>query len=175
MFKILFYIITLVLFFGFCQNLYNRKNPKVSFSSEIKDYEKTVLSNKNFTLAFRLENADGIQITNNSIAFIQVGFFQYEVQLNGKLALVRGVEDQTLTNRKCSDIAETPQKEKSYNISLSSWYCVDFDNLTLGGYWDGNFIYGFTILTKLCKLKIIKNNNMTVNTDNISNLKQIRL
>jgi hypothetical protein len=55
-----------------------------------------------------------------------------------------------MPNRKCKDLPYTQEKEQTFNISLESWYCLDFDNVTLGGNWDGNFVYGFEIFTKQC-------------------------
>ncbi len=148
--SVLFYMMTAVLFVGFGRNLYNRKNPKVSFSSEIKNYEKTLLSNKNFTLAFRVEDAVGIQVTNSSILFQEVIYYHREIQENGEWSLVSFENNQTLLYRKCSEMADTPEKQRRYNISLDAWYCMNFDNLTLGRNWDGNFLYAFEIQTRLC-------------------------
>jgi len=149
--SIFFYIITLILFIGFGQNLYNRKNPKVSFSSEILDYERKRLSNQNFTLAFRIENIDGIQVINNSIVSSEVTFSHYEMQANGKWNLESKEVNQSLTYRKCSEMVDTPDKERMYNISLAAWYCVNFDNFTFGGFWDGKFVYSIQIFSRVCK------------------------
>jgi len=161
--SILFYLITVVLFVGFGRNMYNRKNPKVSFSSDITNYEKTLIANKNFTLAFRVEDILGIQITNSSILFQQVSFFHQEIKENGEWSLVSFDDNQTLLYSKCSEMADTPDKERSYNFSLDAWYCVNFDNRTLGGNWDGNFLYAFEIQTRLCTSKTNKNNTQSNN------------
>jgi len=164
--SILFYLITGVLFIGFGRNMYNRKHPKVSFSSEITNYEKMLLSNRNFTFAFRVEDQLGIQVTNSSILFQEVVFYHHEIQENGVWSLVELEYNQTLLYRKCSEMAETPDKQLNFNISLDNWYCVNFDNRTLGGNWDGNFLYSFDISTRLCTSK--SNNNTQAN--NLQNL-----
>ncbi len=128
--SIIFYLITVILFVGFGRNMYNRKNPKVSFSSEITNYEKTQLSNRNFTLAFRVEDNSGIQLTNRSVLFQEVYFYNHEIQENGEWDLVDYNDNQTLLFRKCSEMADTPDKQLSYNISLEAWYCLNFDNRT---------------------------------------------
>jgi len=48
------------------------------------------------------------------------------------------------------------EKEQIFNISLSSWYCVNFNNLTLGGNWDGSFVNGIIINTRTCTDKRYK-------------------
>jgi len=116
--SLIFYLITAVLFFGFGQNLYNRKNPKVSFSSEITTYQQKQLSNKNFTLAFRVEDQNGIIQNNNSIIFQEVFYYSYKMQANGEWAFIKIEDNQALLSSKCSEMAETPEKERNYNISL---------------------------------------------------------
>jgi len=159
--SVLFYLITIVLFVSFGSNMYNRRNPQVSFSSEITNYKKTQLSNKNFTLPFRVEDAVGIQVTNSSILYQEMLFYHREIQENGEWGLVSFEDNQTLLYRKCSEMTDTPEKQRSYNISLDAWYCVNFDNLTLGGNWDGNFLYAFEIQTRLCGSK--SNQNLSEN------------
>jgi len=156
--SIMFYLITLILFIGFGQNLYERKNPKVSLSSMIGDYERTSINNKNFTLAFRIENYDGLQLNNNSIAFSEVVFRHYEMGADGQMTLQNKVKNQSLTYRKCSEMEDTPEKERRYNISLQTWNCINFNNFTFGGFWDGKFIYSITISTKPCTTKSLSSN-----------------
>jgi hypothetical protein len=55
-----------------------------------------------------------------------------------------------MSKKKCNELPYTKEKEQAFNISLESWYCLDFDNITLGGNWDGNFVYGIELFTKQC-------------------------
>lgn len=52
---LLYFFIFIGLFFGFGIDLYQRKRPKVSFNTVIKDYNEVSLSNKNFTCSYRVE------------------------------------------------------------------------------------------------------------------------
>lgn len=152
--SIIFYSLTIALFFSFGVDLYQRKSPKVSFNSKIENHQNTILSNLNFTLAFRVEDSFGIQIKNQSIINFEVGFFHYDMDDNGKWALTAIQANQSITYSMCSEIEGYKAKEKFYNISLANWYCVNFTNFTFGGYWDGKFINGILINTLQCSSRV---------------------
>jgi hypothetical protein len=147
-FLTIFYILIFFsLFFGFGYDMYNRKRPKVSFNTEISEYEKIKLFNKNFTYAYRVEDKGGIMITNESIIYQELNYFYYIIE-NGEW--VKQFE-YSLPNKRCRDVSFSREKEILFNISLEKWYCIDFDNVTMGGNWDGNFVYGFIINTRNCR------------------------
>ena len=57
---ILSFIIMGLVIFAFGQDFFNRTNPKVIFSTETLDeYELHQINNRNFSIAFRIENAFG--------------------------------------------------------------------------------------------------------------------
>jgi hypothetical protein len=143
----LFYIlIVLGLFFGFGIDLYQRKNPKVSMSSVNLPYEPVKLSNQNFTYAYRIEDIDRIMQLDESIALLKVYYKMYEV-VNGSWVPLR---DSVIPAKRCYDLPGYEEKEKIFNISLQSWFCVDFDNKTWGGNWDGNFVNLYQINVEVC-------------------------
>jgi hypothetical protein len=132
---------------GFGIDLYQRKRPKVSFNSEVGLYQEIKMSNENFTYAYRVEDKNGLMITDESKVYQQVEYFYLVVEngeWNKKFQYI-------LPNKRCLDLPHSKEKEKAFNISLESWYCIDFDNLTMGGNWDGNFVYGIIVYTKQCK------------------------
>ena len=59
--------------------------------------------------------------------------------------------DTNIKKSRCSDINKFEEKEKYYNISLKSWWCINFENKKLGGNWDGEFVNFFAIRTKRCE------------------------
>ena len=151
----IFYFFTFVgLFFGFGVDLYQRKKPKVSFNSKIEDYTRFSLSNSNYTYAFRVEDTDGVFITDESIVYQEILYFSYEME--------NGAWDVKFINllkpKRCNDVPLVKEKEQKYNISLNSWYCIDFDNVTMGGNWEGNFVYGLQIVTRQCTNSTTRNN-----------------
>lgn len=155
---IIYVIILVGLFMGFGIDLYERKKPKVSLNTDAKEHSVIKLSNKNFTYAFRLENIYGQKMDDKSKVYQEVGYLHY-ISDNGTWKLMF-LESLPVTN--CSDLSYTTEKEKYYNISLRDWNCINFDNLTFGGNWDGNFVYGLIIYTKQC----------TNNTDTICSSKE---
>lgn len=60
------------------------------------------------------------------------------------------IKDSVIPGKRCYDFPYYQEKEKMYNISLQSWYCVDFQNKTWGGNWDGNFVNFFRINVEVC-------------------------
>jgi len=143
----LFYIFLVVaLFFAFGIDLYQRKNPKVSLNSQNFPYKPVKLSNLNFTYAYRVEDADGIMQTDESIIKMKVNFYSYEL-ING--SWVTSFKSSRAPQR-CHDFPEYEEKENKYNISLQSWYCVDFNNYSWGGFWDANFVNYFEITVNVC-------------------------
>lgn len=142
----LFYIFLVIgLFFGFGVDLYQRKNPKVSLNSENAPYEKVKLSNQNFTYAYRIEDKDGNLKVDDSMFGLKINFESLEI-INGSWESLSKSEQSA---KRCYDIPGYEEKEKIFNISLKSWYCLDFDNKTWGGGWDGNFVNYFRVVTSL--------------------------
>ena len=143
---LLYAVISVALFFGFGMDLYQRKRPKVSLNSQVGEYSKVMLSNQNFTYAYRVEDRHGLIVTDRSLVYQQVIYYHVE--------LVNGVWTQVFLtvpeNKRCRELPYVSEKEQMYNISLENWYCIDFDNITMGGNWDGNFAYGYLINTMQC-------------------------
>jgi len=146
--SLLYILLVASLFFGFGLDLYLRRNPRVSTNSKMEEYKETIFSNKNFTFAFRVEDQTGKIVVNDSIISLEVAYFQYAINENGVWENIFG---QLHPFRRCNELNTTKEKEKIYNISLASWYCLDFENLKMGGNWNGNFVYGLLINTKQCQ------------------------
>jgi hypothetical protein len=143
---IIYLVIFVALFFGFGVDLYQRKKPKVSFNQETGAYKKASISNKNFTYAYRVEDTFGYQVEDESVIYQETTVFQFEME-KGNWAL-KGYK--IMPNKKCGEFPEFKEKEAKFNISMGNWYCLDAENLTMGGQWDGNFIYGVQINTRQC-------------------------
>jgi hypothetical protein len=145
-FTLLILFIFIALFFGLGIDLYQRKKPRASFNSSVGSYHLIPISNKNFTYAFRVENSFGIQIIDESVFYHSITIFTFEFR-NEKWELIGG---RYLDVKKCTDFPSLEEKEKLYNISLKSWYCLDVDELAIGGNWDGKFVTGIKIETRQC-------------------------
>jgi len=153
-FLTIFYILfSIGLFLSFGQDLYLRRNPKVIYNSKVVSYEEENFSNRNFTFAFRIEDIAGNLIVNDSNYSFDVSYFQMKLNDKGEW---ENILLESFPFRRCQELNYTKQKEEFYNFSLAYWFCFDFDFMKLGGYWDGNFIYGLNINTRQCQYS--KNN-----------------
>lgn len=151
---IIYCVIVVALFMGFGLDLYERKNPRVSFNTGTVPYFLQNMSNLNFTYAFRVEDSNGLQIENPSLFSPIIAYIGMEMQ-NGSWALKAG---NYLQAKKCHDVANYTLKEDYYNISLKNWYCLDFDGVKIGGNWNGNFVYTFLIQILQCTNSTQNNN-----------------
>ena len=161
-----YFIICVGLFFGFGIDFYQRNNPKVVFDTKIADYTKVYLSNKNYTLAYRVEDNNGIIVLNTSVVEPILNYFYSYI--DNTTGVWISVFDYRVNKTRCKELPNIKEKELYYNISLTDWYCVYFDNLNvLGGNWDGNFVYGIYIDTHQCT-NSTGNNNSCLPYQNIS-------
>jgi hypothetical protein len=142
------YLITIVsLFLGFGMDLYQRKKPRATFNSSKEPHRVVNFSNHNFTYAYRIENQLGSIIKNESIVTIKASHFYQEI-VDGKWQIK---EINMMHNRNCQELGFSKEKENYYNTSLKNWYCIDFNELKLGGYWNGNFVNGIIINALQCQ------------------------
>ena len=157
-------LIVIGLFFGFGIDLYQRKNPRVSLNSETQPYSLYTMANKNFTYAFRIEDKNGATFLDESIVTTKI-YYQYYILKNGtwELQIL-----ETLQRKRCHDLPNYKEKEALYNISLNSWYCINFDNITWGGNWDGNFVAFFQVNAEQC-INSTSNNFSCSSQQTISN------
>jgi hypothetical protein len=147
LFTIIYYLVIFSLFLALGEDVYQRKKPKVTLNTDIKDYREIQLSNKNFTYAYRVEDNDGLPIIDDTKFQQKVLYFHYEMKNGTWNNLILKI----LPPIKCSELSYYKERVAYFNISLENWNCVNFDNITLGGNWDGNFVYGFEIITHQCQ------------------------
>lgn len=146
-FTILFGLIVVALFMGFGIDLYERQKPQVSLNTEIGEYQRMKLSNDNFTFAYRIEDSDSNYFYDESFLHINLIWYYYLLLPNGTWT---EVSYGFLDKKHCTDFPWAKAKEQAYNISLHGWDCIDFTNMTVGGNWDGDFVYGLRIDTVQC-------------------------
>ncbi len=143
---LLYTVLVLGLFFFFALDLIQRKNPRVSFNSSKEPYQKVKVSNENFTYAFRVENQNGSMLLDDSLIYLKAAHLHYEI-IDNKWSLVK---ETSLDIQRCSKIPNYEEKQKYYDISLDMWYCIDFDGITMGGNWDGNFVNALYVNALQC-------------------------
>jgi hypothetical protein len=159
---VIYCIIVIALFFGFGLDLYQRKNPRVSFNTETVPYFLQEMSNANFTYAFRVEDNYGLMVDKPNLLYPVVGYVGMELK-NGTWSLKIGDYQPV---KKCHEVANYTLKESYYNVSLLNWYCLDFDGKKFGGNWNGNFAYYFMIQILQCT-NSTQNNNTCLRQEEI--------
>jgi hypothetical protein len=163
-FLTIFYaMIVAILFIQFGVDLYERKNPKVSTNIEVVPYAPYPISNANFTFAYRVEDLNGNIFLDEKVVYPKYYKIAYKM-IDGAWSLLFLESPE---NRRCHDFPDYKQKEAYYGISLASWYCVDFNNFTWGGNWDGNFVNYFQVSILQC-INSTENNNHCATQKNIS-------
>jgi len=128
-------------------DLYQRKRPRVSNNNKIVPYEETIIDNKNFTFAFRVEDRYGKEVINSSIVNLELTYFLYVMNSQGEW---ENTFEGLYPFVRCASLKDIKEKERFFNHSLQSWHCIDFKDFKMGGNWDGNFVYGLLINTKQC-------------------------
>lgn len=157
-----FGFIIIGLFMGFGVDLYKREKPKVSFNTEVGAYTKNKLSNNNFTFAYRIEDYLGNYFIDERAINLQVNIWHAVQNETG----VWNVESlQSIPIQKCSEFSWMKEKEQEYNITLAGWNCMNFTNFTMGGNYDGNFVYAFRIDISQCVNSTANNNDCKTNEE----------
>jgi len=129
---LLFYIYC---FFFFGTDFWMRQNPHfLNEKITLPNYPKYTLNRDDIIIGFRVEDLDGNVIDISRLFNISITYFQY-IQINGSLVSTTS----SLGLIDCSAI-DRSQMNMITKRSISNINCLDFQNTTLGGYWDGEFL-----------------------------------
>ena len=144
---VIYFIITGIAIFFIGKDFFQRRNPQVALSTEpLKNYEKYPINNQNFSLAFRLEDSNGNKVIFDDFIYFDLWLGIYENDENG----VRQDNSVPLSYLPCSleDINDNIFIEK---FNVSDFYCLKYNNFSIGGFWDETFIYYIYITANYCK------------------------
>lgn len=148
-------------------NLINRANPKI-ISERVRpiDYKSALYNTTRFTFAWRIEDETGYLWDYTNKLFPEVQYHLYERDpVSNELIIKRKeiYQPERCTNENVLD----PIFIAGRNIT--QYFCVDFQkyNLTMGGFWDGNFVASVQIVLYHCK-----NNNRKGTCSSLSDLKR---
>jgi hypothetical protein len=139
-------VIFVALFFGFGLDIFERKMPKVSINSSVGQYHYPTLNNKNFTYAYRLEDSYNMLI--NDTSKYRTFYTNYHYSLENETWILGDFN--IMEGRLCNSFPEFEEKQLLFNISLEGWYCIDFDQMKLGGFYTTDSVYGIAIHTIHC-------------------------
>lgn len=149
-------IIFILLLIGFGQDFFKRTNPSFIRETESpKDFPKYTISNKNFSLAVRLEDESGNEFNKFTSIYFQASLLQYkkdnegiwQIVYDGALGLVRCTEDMFYS------------KDDFESNYLDNFYCPVLNNTVIGGSWGSNYVGFFSFNVYICLEGEVNNNN----------------
>ncbi len=132
-------------------DLFNRSNPKI-ITEGVRplNYTREIMSTKNFTFAWRLEDESGTLFDYEGILYPAIEYVAYE--RNPKTGELDGLPVRHFKPTRCNETL-SPDSLFNKGRNISNWYCLDFskNDMNMGGFWDGDFVYYFTIYVYYCK------------------------
>lgn len=143
--SLLISIIIVLLIIAFGQDFYNRTNPLIVRETEItEDYLVYQISNKNFSVAVRLEDQNGNRLLDQNVYELRAYYKWYEIRdgkWSGKverIKLVSCTEDMIFS------------KDTFNKLAIGNYLCPVLDDLKLGGSWSSNKVGYFIFQTFVC-------------------------
>jgi hypothetical protein len=122
-------------FFYFGTDFWLRQNPHFLIEKiTLPNYPKYTLNRNDMLIGFRVEDLDGNYLDISRLFNVSIVYFQYK-QIDGNLVPSLS----TIDLIDCSMINKT-ELNMFTKRNVSNTYCLDLDNTTLGGYWDGEFL-----------------------------------
>ena len=144
-------IICIYFSIDFTKDYFEKRNPR-TYSETIyeKIYKPYDLIKDDLIIAWRLEDKNGNAIRNNDIKTLpfypKAKFHKYKM-IEGQFIKNEYI---TLNSSRCSDYF----KENDINLNLTNkenWNCLDTSNITMGGYWNTEFLDYFDFTFDTCE------------------------
>jgi hypothetical protein len=135
----------------FIQDFIEKRNPRIYSENIYEKIQKPYdLNKEDLVIAWRLEDKDGNVLGNNDIKTLpfypKSKFHKYKM-IDGEFIKNQYI---TLNSTKCSDYF----KEKNIGLDLRNkekWNCLDTSNITMGGYWNSEFLDYFDFSLATCQ------------------------
>ena len=139
-------IFAIMFLFIFGHDFFFRTNPNFTQSSIGEKYSKINLKKEKFILAFRFEDEFGfpLEIKNS---FLKI---YYYIAIPDENDVIRNDYKEEYIPYKLCDESDFEGTENLVNI-YGDLYCIDWSNLTFGGYWDNEYIYYLEIRLFYCQ------------------------
>ena len=147
-------------FYYFGTNFYYRQNPNF-LNQRITEptYQKHLINPNDIIIAFRVEDLDGNFYDTSNMLDIHPIYFNLSKYNNGF-----SQNNSKLGYINCSSLNYATMKLNSTK-KLDNMTCLGFNNTTMGGFWDSEFLYYISIYFKPCKngnTRICKDLNKTI-------------
>jgi hypothetical protein len=131
---------------GFGQDFFKRTNPQIIQSTITSDeYPEFVVNNKNFSIAFRIEDDSGKLFDRTDLFYAE--FIYYINQKNAK-GTWEEIEYRILNSTVCN--SNLIYDDSTFIQENDQIYCPILNNIIVGGYWDYNFVKAFQINVREC-------------------------
>lgn len=144
-------IIMITFCYLFGRDLFLKKNPKLISQITIPENysDPFKLTPENFVFAWRLSDDYSKTVDYSGIIYPSLKYFRQVFNSSGQYL----VEEKSLEVTKCTrQNAKAPEFYNKHDID--DWLCLDFDkydNLTLGGFWDGQFVNYLQVSLYACE------------------------
>lgn len=126
---------------GFGQDFFKRTNPQIVQSTiSSKEYQEFIINNKNFSVAFRLEDDNGLTIDRPDLFYVE---FRYYINQKNEDGSWEELENTNLYSPICN--TDMIYDNSTFLDENDQVFCPQLNNLTVGGYWDYNFVKAFEI------------------------------
>ena len=158
-------IFSFIFLFIFGSDFFFRKNPNSTYSTVGERYSKINLKKEKFNFAFRFEDEYGFPTEISNITFLKI-YYYYSIP--DKNNIIRNeYKEEYIPYRLCKD----SDFESSENLIklYGNLYCIEWENLTFGGYWDNEFIYYFEVRLYYCE----NGENYSFNESKCATIKQL--
>lgn len=120
-------------------------------NTKISNYQLSNVKNENFTFAFRIQEQSGKLFVNNTIQYLEPVHFYYVLDDSW---IWQEKEIKIIPYKRCPVLGKDYLEYvfDRYNVSLTEWFCIDLNNIPLGGFFDGSFVSGIQVNAKQCRL-----------------------
>ena len=149
----------------FCQ-----KNPNTTTSTSKEDYKNIKFGQEKIWIPWRIRDFGGKTINHNNLLYPIIFYYKGIRNYSTKKM---DIYSEILNYKLCS---ETSMKDNSDNfiisMSLDQLYCIDMEDLDVGGSWDSNFLNLITFDLYNCKngINYDENNNNCTTYDKIKEI-----
>ena len=150
MLSILSFIFCIFIFIIFGLDDFKRKNPISTISNNPPLNDKTIQSRKNkLYIPWRIMDYGRKFINYNGVLFPRIYFFtNKQNEKTGQMETFYEILNYTLCN-------ETSMRylgdDFLINLPLDNLYCIDMENITIGGSWNSDFVNYIRLDLNLCK------------------------
>ena len=138
--------IGLIFIYLFGQDFFFRRNPTYTFSSIGEGYKIINLTDEKFVLAFRIEDEYGY-FYNSSKIFPKIYYYSAIPGEDGQYR--SNYVEKYIPYRKCTD--RDFEGNDNYISLYGDMYCIEWEDIKFGGYWDNEYLYYFEIRLFYCK------------------------